>query len=366
MKSKGFALMTVLIIVILVPIVVFGVTFFITSSISRHDAQARNMTALYLAQSGIQKVIYNLKAGVSPFLTVTNPDASNTISVVEAHPNACGIYQLCSTGTSVVSGNSISRKVFAQYQLSTDKVQIYIEGDGANIPGPTGGGGGSLVAYWPFSEGSGLVTNTSPVVANYQGALLTSGGGSYPAWVAGKVGNALNFNYNNRRSYVEIPDRAGLDLSTGGTIMAWAKFDSVQNNIAMVHKGANANQTDEAYGLTLNGSHFSLQVRTASANVVLQGSITPSAGIWYHVAGMWNASGMSVYVNGVLNVSNNTVVSARNTSGPLEFGILESRNSTGRFRGTLDEVYLYNGAICGSQIETYYNSTCTPQPGCQV
>lgn len=352
MNRGGFALATVLLVIIIVPIAVFGITFFITSSVTRYETQTRSAKALYLAQAGIHKAIFNIESAGAP-LPVADWDANHQIAVTLV-AQCSSVYQLKSTGTSVASGNSISRTVFAQYDAVANKVSLYLESDGTGIPPPVCC---DRIA-WPFSEGSGSLTGTVP----YQGTLTPSNANG-PSWVPGRVGAALQFNQAATHNYVTVPDAAGLNLTTQGTVMAWIYMTAQLNtNTGIVHKGNLSNSSDEAYGLviTRNGANrrVSIVLRDAGGT---QRILTPNTKLalntWYHVVGMWGASGLSVYINGSLAANNATVYAARTTAGTLQIGTRVTNSATTRFIGIIDEVYIDACERTAQEVLDYYNAT---------
>ncbi len=341
--------MTVLIVVMIVPIVVFGLTFFITASVTRHDTQARNMKALYLAQAGIHQALFNIKSTGTP-LPVPHWDANNQIAVTVV-AQCSNVYQLKSVGTSIAAGNSVSRTVFAEVYPASSQFSIYREGDGTGIPPPVC----CDPISWSFSEGSGNTTGTAP----YVGTLVNS-----PPWVAGRVGTALSFNTTPAHRYVTVPHTAGLNFTTAGTLMAWI-YNTAQVNTGtgIVHKGALSSQADEAYGIGIrrNGGNRRLQLVLRDAGGTrrtLNGGTNLSLNTWYHVVATWGADGLSLYLNGGPLANNSTVRVARTTTGALQIGTLVTNSATTRFIGTVDEVYAYPCEKTAAEIKAYYNSTC--------
>jgi hypothetical protein len=364
---------TVLLIVILVPIVVFGVTFFITSSITRYDTQTRSARAMYLAEAGIHRAIFNIKSTGSVG-TVSNWDTDNQIavSVVAQCSNA---YQLKSKGTSVAGGSQLSRTVYAQY--SANNISLYLEGNDSTVLPP-------LVCcdevWWPFSEGSpATVTGTAP----YQGTLLPAG--NRPAWIADRLGvanRALRFNQSNPTNYVlvadPLPAPSLLDLTTGGTLMAWIYIDTQVAGASVVHKGGST-VASNAYALILNRRNanqgrVNLWIYNASGTRILAtGSTdigTGAATGWHHIAGTWETSGLSVYRDGLPNGTTASInPTARTNNNSLYIGAMGTLASGTEFRGRIDEVYIYGCAKTAAEIKAYYNATCAgsgatpcPQP----
>ncbi len=363
MDRKGFALATVLLIVIIVPIAVFGITFFITNSIVRYDAQTRSLKALYLAEAGIQRAIFNIIATNGTPLPVSGLDSNNTITVTLV-ASCSNIFQLKSVGTSISNGNSISRTVFAQYDSTANKVNLYLESDGTGVAPPTCCSG----VWWPFNEGSGYTTGTAP----YQGTLTPSNANG-PAWVAdhkGAAGQALNFNQGGTTNYVIVNDstNSALDLTTVGTITAWiyipSTFPITTDKTALVVKGNST--TDQPYGLVLhyqNVNYRTIELLLRSSNNGTQRLLAGpnNTGMaydtWYHVAGSWGALGFRVYVNGALQASNATVYSSYVNNGALTIGVQATNQAGTRFRGRIDEVHVYACQKSDAEILAEYNAT---------
>ncbi len=362
LNRKGFALATVLLIVIIVPIAVFGITFFITNTITRHDAQNRNMKALYLAEAGIQRAIFNITSTGLP-LPVSDWDANNTIDVTLV-ASCSNIFQLKSIGTSISSGNSISRTVFAQYDSSADKINLYLEGDGTGVMPPTCCG----EVWWPFSEGAGYTTGAAP----YQGTLTPSNA-TGPAWVADRkavAAQALNFNSGGTTNYVIVNDFANsaLDLITEGTITAWIYLPSTTpvttDKLGIVVKGNST--TNQPYGLVIhyqNANYRTIGLVLRSSNNgtqrVLNGPNNSGMAYntWYHVAGSWGPLGFRIYINGALIASNGTVYSSYVNNGALTIGVQATNQAGTRFRGRIDEVHVYACQKSNTEILNEYNAT---------
>ena len=368
--------MTVLVIVIIVPIIVFGITFFVTSSLTRYETQNRSMKALYLAQAGIQKGIFNIRSTGSP-LPVDDWSPSNQIEVTVV-AQCANVYQLASKGTSVSSSYpaQISRTVFAQYDSTANKVSIYMEGDGTGIPAPVCCDDIS----WPFDEGHGTVTGIAP----YQGSLLPSS--NRPSWVAdrtGAAGNALAFNQSNPTNYVAVSDPlpapSSLDLTASGTVMAWIYPTNIPNQAqqTIVHKGGSTTSSN-AYALFLRRqSNQRARVRFwiyqgagNGTQYLASGGTNMDRNAWYHIAGVWDSSGLRVYRNGLpdgTTVTANRV--ARTNNDPLYIGASGTLAAAQEFAGRIDEVHVYGCRKTDEEIKAYYNSTCAgsgaspcPQP----
>jgi len=348
--------MTVLIIVILVPIIVFGATHFITSSVLRYTTQTRTLKSLYLAQAGIHRAIFNIDSSVSPVLSVS-PATDSTITVTADVP-AVTKWGLTSTGASTSPAPSLKRIVYAEYDSAIHRIRAYREKPVTSPPiFPF-----TFYGYkWGLDEGSGTTTGTTPVI----GALTPAG--AYPIWVTGCVKNALSFNQTGTHNYVLIPDNTGLDVTTAGSLMAWIYMTTLPaNGTGIVRRGsATSASAQEAYGLLIatSGSNrrirFILRASSGGTQRTATGKTNLAINTWYHVAGTWGAGGLCVYLNGVENEASHssTVRASYNTTSPLHIGTLRTNATGTRFFGTIDEVYLHARQLTASEILAYYNAT---------
>jgi Concanavalin A-like lectin/glucanases superfamily len=357
LRSKGFALVAVILIVVIVPIAVFGITFFVTSSITRHQTQGRSMKAMYLAEAGIQRAIFNIRSTGTP-LPVSNWSANDQIAVTVV-AQCSNLYQLKSVGSSITSSypTLISRTVFAQYDAGAHKVSLYREGDGAGIPAPVC----CDEIWWPFSEGAGFSTGTAP----YQGTLTPSNVLG-PTWAVDRLGvaaRALAFNQGATHNYVIVPDSAALDLTNVGSLRAWIYMTAQLNtNTGIVHKGNLSNSSDEAYGLVITRSganrRLSLVLRDAGGTQrIVTENTNLALNTWYHVAGTWGPTGMRLYLNGNPVNFDATVRVARTSAGTLQIGTRVTNSNTTRFIGRVDEVYVNACQQTAAEILAHYNAT---------
>jgi hypothetical protein len=318
------------------------------------------MRALYLAEAGIHRAIFNIQSTGSVG-TVSNWDANNTIAVTADGP-AITKWGLTSTGVAALPAPSLQRIVYAEYDSALNRISAYREKPITGAPVfPF-----TFYGYkWGMDEGSGTTTGNAPVI----GSLLPAA--ARPAWVAGRVSNALSFNQTGTTNYVQIPDNAGLDLISAGSMMAWIRMTSLASIGAGIIRRGNATtaSTDQTYALLIAGSGANRQVQfvvcsgTPCTGVRLHtvtGSTNLAINTWYHVAGTWGANGLRLYLNGTQNASDATVYSSFNPAGAVSLLIGSLRTNSGaaeRFLGTIDEVYLHNRQLTASEILAYYNAT---------
>lgn len=210
------------------------------------------------------------------------------------------------------------------------------------------------VSYWNMNEASGTaVLNAN---ATMPGTILGTVNRVTPSnWSYGK---ALDFSAGTQR--VQVADATPLDLTTKGSISLWIYPTTLTNyyNGGIIHKGGSSNASDEAYSIYLNGSTINFLSRWGNQNsrrLIVSSSSLPSANTWYHVAVVWDADIIAIYINGMLNnySTNPSTSLPRATTGPLMIGTMYNDNAYGTyfpFLGRIDEVYLYNRVLTAEEI----------------
>src|SRR2546426_8495410 len=205
-----------------------------------------------------------------------------------------------------------------------------------------------LGLYYQFDEGAGSLANDSSGNGN-AGSLL---GGT--AWVAGQLGQALNF--DGVSGNVTAATTTGLNLSPTLTLAAWINPSDVSAYRTLVAKGA---FWQRGYGMNLiNGKLNFIKVGIGDVT----SSVAISAGAWQHVAITWNAATSEVkfYLNGALaqTVINASVVNAPLDSDNLLVGLW--LNGGSYFAGAMDELRVYNRVLSAADLSALYNISSPP------
>ena len=200
------------------------------------------------------------------------------------------------------------------------------------------------VGLWHLDEGKGVRTNDSSIYnGDHDGALHNMG---EPSWVEGRIGNALRF--DGEDDYADMGK--GRQLSPGGglTVSAWVRPDSVSGTQAVVSK-ADTGTKGSGYSLrlvdaVLEGVVYSPDGERRAARA---GTVAP--GEWQHVAMTWEGKQISLYVGG--QRVGGLACDGRKTSGNHLVVGRDSATATSHFRGTLDELRLYNRAMAAADIQ---------------
>jgi hypothetical protein len=214
-----------------------------------------------------------------------------------------------------------------------------------------------LVGYWTFDGKQTSWVNYTTKDASGQGNTASMVGfATTTGPVAGKAGQALNFNGSN--TYTVASDAASLD-SSNITVAGWYKFGTVNGTYqTMVAKWYTGVQ--QQFVLQLNSDN-KLGWWTGNGSTgadVVESATTPAAGKWYYIVVTISGTSKKIYINGVLD---NSGTGTAITSAPVELTVGSKKNSGGSyfefFNGQMDDIRMYNRALSASEVQKLYTST---------
>ena len=208
----------------------------------------------------------------------------------------------------------------------------------------------TLVAAYAFNEGTGTTVYDSS--GNGNNGTITNA-----TWTtSGKYGDALVFNGTN--ALVTIPDAASLHLTTGMTLEAWVDPSTVTSAWRdVIYKG----NDDYWLEATSTKSKFPAAGATVgTSDVATYGTAALKASTWAFLTETYNGSTLSLYVNGTQVLSLAEAGNIATSTDPLQIG---GDSIYGQyFKGTIDEVRVYNGALTAAQITSDMNTPITQAP----
>jgi len=217
-------------------------------------------------------------------------------------------------------------------------------------PTPSG-----LVSWWPadFNSGS-YYTDIYGRHSGQPSAGMTIQGGV--------VGSAFGFSGHDYVSVADAPD-----LNPGGaiTVEGWLRRDAAVGAYdPVIKKAGSRGGTAGGYSLEFSGNNILFWVYNGAWRSSISAPI--ALGQWYHVAGVYDGSQLTLYVNGQpVGTPVSTSGSIVASSNPLRLGN-DPSNPTRFFKGLLDEVSIYSQALSGAQILSIYNAgsagKCPPPP----
>ncbi len=265
-----------------------------------------------------------------------NGTSAATLSITSAQSNNTGSY-------SVVVANSAGAVTSAVATLTV------------NVPGSCFSAPSGIVGWWP---GDG---NANDIVGTNNGTLQ----GGATATGAGLISQAFTFNGTN--NYVQIPDSAAL-RPTNLTIEGWVRFSSLDSaglggspagDQYLVFKQNTRSSDFEGIDLSKTrvsgGDVFRFLVSPAAGTPVeIRSSTLVSTGKWYHVAAVRGTNFTQIYVNGQLERQTNVTFAQSYGTLPLYFGSSGQSFWDHKFKGSMDEVSLYNRVLSPADIAAIY------------
>jgi len=255
------------------------------------------------------------------------------------------------------------------------------------VPAPTG-----MVGWFTFDEASGtkagdlaqsapkIINPTqfaSPIDGTYFGSPLHLTGG------LGWVSNAVKFDGTN--DYVEAPNHPSLNFGSGDfSIDAWVKVDHPNDATgvrALVEKREQIGGQYFGYSFFLYNGKLSLQLADGGYANFVSNLTVPADGLWHLVAvtvDRNNIAGGTFYLSqgttGNFSVQTATFNPTNrqgsvNNSRPLRIGSVTLAGPTSLFKGSLDEVELFNRMLTPAEVQSLVDAgrygKCKPCFICQ-
>ena len=202
-----------------------------------------------------------------------------------------------------------------------------------------------LVSRWSLDEGSGSIASDSSGNGN-------NGAVSGATWVSGRFSNALSF--NGLSNYVSVPDSDILDFgtTTNFTITCWLKTaqSDVYQHFLVKDYGS------PGYWQFFIGSNNVLRFTSSDGGSALSGTVNVADGNWHFVSVVAVRNGQAqLYVDGVADGAAQNMVGGNVSSNtPVRLG--STNLGTIWFKGTIDEVSIYNRALSLVDIQTNFQN----------
>jgi hypothetical protein len=225
----------------------------------------------------------------------------------------------------------------------------------------TAGSAGKCPQAPPIAPPSGLAAwfpadkNADELVSGQTGTL--NGGVTYSC--TGKVGES--FAFDGSTGYVEFPNSSRLGFTGPFSVEAWVNYTALPGTqgINIAAKGPDCQCVqDWALNISQNGKlKPHAQINGVWKN--FECGTVLSAGVWYHVAMVYDGHTLSGYVNGRLDGSLSATGPVSSSVNSLRIGAyapLNGSDSKCFFDGQIDELSLYNRALSSTEIQSIYNA----------
>lgn len=159
-------------------------------------------------------------------------------------------------------------------------------------------------------------------------------------------------------TYAEIPDGPTYDITGSITLEAWI-FPTTWR---AMHQGQVISKIEESsnsgyfLGVGDGGNIKFVFIDGSNFKVISTSSNPLSLNSWQHIAAVYDGSKMYIYVNGQLITDGNYSGSIAANNRPVGIG-RANEDSDRYYVGKIDEVRIWNTAITGETIYTWYNNT---------
>lgn len=205
----------------------------------------------------------------------------------------------------------------------------------------------SLVGYWDFNEGSGLVAYDKSGKGNH--GELRNGA----QWGTGKFGNAVYF--DGVDDHVYVPDSSSLEGFEAVTIEAWVYQDMNPQRDQGLFKDDWFTIRDSSWI-----SFYMYNSGGDTSGYLSQSGIDQDK--WHHIAAIYDskAQGENVkfYVDGKLESENHFSGTLKSGSSPFRMSI--KTGSAAYWKGSFDEVRMWNRAFSPEEVRASYDSRAYP------
>ena len=209
------------------------------------------------------------------------------------------------------------------------------------LPVPTNG----LVAYYPFNGNSNDESGNGNNGTN-NGATLTTDrfGNANKAYSFNGTSNNIQgsssaFNYGANDFSFSVWVKTNNAATTGGVFTTHDAGSSKYSNIGLYIAGGNTGRAD----MDINngaGSSANLSGRNIADN------------LWHHVLVNRQGNSAKVYVDGVLDYTDNL---SQNPNNSTTFLIGSSANGSAYYSGSIDDIRFYNRTLISSEINLLYH-----------
>ncbi|MDO8604836.1 MAG: LamG domain-containing protein [bacterium] len=243
-------------------------------------------------------------------------------------------------------------RIYNRALSATEITQLYNIGAATKVAVSPSQGSGSLtqglVSYWTF-DGKDMANGVARDVSGNgnNGNLISIATSTF--YKAGKIGQGANF--DGVDDFVNAGNSASVNLSDTFSVSAWIKQTATANASVPVGKvtgGSAGWMIYQLFAAEINFFVYNYAIDNANAGVSFR------LNQWDHVVGVSNPTQTCIYVNGALkNCANKGAGAYVESASALQF---DSYFTTHNFKGSIDDVRIYNRALSAGEIRQLYNT----------
>ena len=203
---------------------------------------------------------------------------------------------------------------------------------------------------------SGSGTAWNDLISNNNGVLTNS-----PAFSAANGGS---FDFDGVDDYVSVPSSTDLDLTNVGTISVWIKPHTVtQGSYAnMVARSTGGSTNQQAYNFTWRQVSGAIQLEICNGSGTynrVNMTLPTTANVWYNLTSTWNGSNLTIYSNGVSQVTATQTTNAQVLNTALTIGGYTYKGAGGAqeyFNGNISNVKIYKKGFTAAEVLQNFNA----------
>ena len=153
--------------------------------------------------------------------------------------------------------------------------------------------------------------------------------------------------YGTVSSYIEFPNKGGLDTQFSITLMCWVQSGGKDGPLFSHRKDGRGVQ------MWITRGRFNLSLSDLPASGLLSAEVLPTE-VWIHVAATYNyhTGNGSLFINGHLSVSGHIRISSEISTNADKARMGVRVNDNRYFRGKIAEMKVYDVAVNEAQIQT--------------
>jgi len=205
-----------------------------------------------------------------------------------------------------------------------------------------------LVGHWKFNEKSGITANDS---SRYRNTGTLTGASHLPIW------SDKGIKFDGVDDYVDAGNNASFTNLNQITISAWINPKSLHNGSnSKMFIGKFQADSDFYIGSTYLADTININFNTNNGNFNYNSNTPLLMNTWYLISVVYNGSTISIYRNGIIDITPQPMTGIVNALYKLYIGKITDGNLY-NWDGSIDEVRIYNRALSASEIKQYYDST---------
>jgi len=204
-----------------------------------------------------------------------------------------------------------------------------------------------LVLYWALNETSG--TNVSDVSGNNYFGTATNQA-IFTGLYAGKINYSADFSTGN---YVISRTTAGVGGTDDISIAFWLNLKSAGTSHKNIFYQTSAGSNHRLIYTASNTFYFGSRTSTGTAKDVTFPATQLNFDTWYHIVSLENATGLFIYVNGVLNASLVESFAKRDFTDAFTIG---GYPLSTYMDGRMDEFGIWRRSLNSTEISALYNN----------